>query len=74
MIARTIFLGLTLAAALVFVGSYIAIMAALDRMGSKTNVLLARIYAFNYMNACPSLWRSRSRPPRSYPPRDEIKQ
>jgi hypothetical protein len=48
---RTVFFGLTLAAALVFVVSYVAIMAALDRMGYKTNFLLARIYTFKYMNA-----------------------
>jgi hypothetical protein len=48
---RTILLGLGAAAALVHVASYIMIMAALDRRGYKTNIFLARIFFFRYLNA-----------------------
>jgi hypothetical protein len=48
---RTVFLGLGAAAALVHVASYIMIMAALDRRGYKTNILLARIFFYRYVKA-----------------------
>jgi len=48
---RTIFLGLGAAAALVHVASYIMIMAALDRRGYKTNILMARIHFGRYLKA-----------------------
>jgi hypothetical protein len=48
---RTIFLGLGAAAALIHVASYIMIMAALDRRGYKTNILLARIFFYRYVKA-----------------------
>jgi hypothetical protein len=48
---RNVFLGLTLAAAIANVAIFIMIAAALDRMGYKTNMLLARIYFFKYVSA-----------------------
>lgn len=48
---RTVLLGLGGAAALVHVASYIMIMAALDRRGYKTNIMLARIFFYRYVKA-----------------------
>lgn len=46
-----IFLGLAVAAVLTNVVIFILIMAALDRRGYKTNILLSRIYWFKYLSA-----------------------
>jgi hypothetical protein len=51
MTLRNILLALGGAAVLIHVTSYILIMAALDRRGYKTNVLLARLYFFKYIRA-----------------------
>jgi hypothetical protein len=51
MTLRTILFALGLAAVVVYVVSYILIMAALDRRGYKTNVLLSRLYFFKYLKA-----------------------
>lgn len=48
---RTGLFVLGLAAAIVHVVSYILVMAALDRRGYKTNVLLSRLYFFRYLGA-----------------------
>ena len=48
---RSVLLGFGLASALVHVVSYIMIMAALDRRGYKTNMLLARLYFGRYLKA-----------------------
>jgi hypothetical protein len=48
---RSVFLWLTLAAAVANVAIFIMIAAALDRRGYKTNMLLARIYLFKYVSA-----------------------
>lgn len=48
---RSALLGIVLIGTLVHVVSLILMMAALDRRGQKTNFLLARIYAFKYVNA-----------------------
>jgi hypothetical protein len=45
------FLGLAAAAALLNVVISILIMAALDRRGHKTNILLARLFIFKYLSA-----------------------
>ncbi len=46
---RNIFLGLTLAAGLANVVTLILIMAALDRRGIRTNMLVARVYTYKYL-------------------------
>ena len=51
MSTRGFFFGLTLAAAVINVVILILIMAALDRRGHKTNMLLARIYTYKYLKA-----------------------
>ena len=51
MTLRNVLLGLGGAAALVHVASYIMIMAALDRRGYKTNILLSRIFFYKYIKA-----------------------
>jgi len=48
---QNIFLGLAVLAILTNVVILILIMAALDRRGYKTNVLLSRIYIFKYLSA-----------------------
>jgi hypothetical protein len=48
---RNIFLGLAVLAILTNVVILVLIMAALDRWGYKTNILLARIYTFKYLSA-----------------------
>lgn len=48
---REVLFGLAVAAALSSVVILISIMAALDRRGYKTNMLLARIYLFRYLSA-----------------------
>lgn len=48
---RNIFFGLALLAALSNVAILIMIMAALQRRGHKTSMLLARIYTFRYLSA-----------------------
>jgi hypothetical protein len=48
---RNVFLGLAVIAALSNVAILILIMAALNRRGHKTNMLLARIYTFKYLSA-----------------------
>jgi hypothetical protein len=48
---RTILFTSGVAAAVVHVFSYILIMAALDRRGYKTNVLLSRLHFFRYLGA-----------------------
>jgi hypothetical protein len=48
---RSALLAIVLLGTLIHVVSLILIMAALDRRGQKTNFLLARIYAFRYVNA-----------------------
>jgi hypothetical protein len=48
---RNILLALAGVSALVHVASYIMIMAALDRRGHKTNVLLARWHFGRYLKA-----------------------
>jgi hypothetical protein len=51
MTLRNVLLGLGGAAALVHVASYIMMMAALDRRGYKTNILLSRIFFYRYIKA-----------------------
>jgi len=51
MTLRNIFLGLAVISALSNVAILIMIMAALNRWGYKTNMLLARIYTFKYLSA-----------------------
>jgi hypothetical protein len=51
MTLRNVLLGLGGAAALVHVVTYIMMMAALDRRGYKTNIFLARIFFYKYINA-----------------------
>jgi hypothetical protein len=51
MSVRNFLLGLALLAILSNVVILILIMAALDRLGHKTNMLLARIYTFKYLSA-----------------------
>jgi hypothetical protein len=48
---QNIFLGLGVLAILTNVVILILIMAALDRRGYKTNILLSRIYIFKYLSA-----------------------
>jgi hypothetical protein len=48
---RNVLLALGGISALVHVGSYILIMAALDRRGQKTNILLARWFFGRYLKA-----------------------
>jgi hypothetical protein len=48
---RDIFFGLAVLAILANVVIFILIMAALDRRGYKTNILLSRIYTFRYLSA-----------------------
>jgi len=48
---RNFFLGLGVLAILANVAILVMIMAALDRRGYKTNMLLARIYTFKYLSA-----------------------
>jgi hypothetical protein len=48
---RTVLFGLAIAAVLASVVILILIMAALDRRGHKTNILLARLYFFKYLAA-----------------------
>jgi len=48
---RNFFLGLSILVVLSNVVILILIMAALDRRGYKTNMLLARIYTFKYLSA-----------------------
>jgi hypothetical protein len=48
---RGLFFGLAIAAVFANVVTLILIMAALDRRGQKTNILLARIYFFKYVSA-----------------------
>ena len=48
---RNFFLGLGVLAILANVAILVMIMAALDRRGYKTNMLLARIYTFKYPSA-----------------------
>lgn len=48
---QNIFLGIAVLAILTNVVILILIMAALDRRGYKTNMLLARIYMFKYLSA-----------------------
>jgi hypothetical protein len=51
MLMRNVLLMLGGIAALVHVGSYILIMAALDRRGQKTHFLMARWYFGRYLKA-----------------------
>ena len=51
MILHNIFLGIGVLAILSNVASWILIMAALDRRGYRTNILLARFHFFKYMSA-----------------------
>jgi len=48
---RTFFFGLAIAAILANVVCLVLIMAALDRRGHKTNILLTRLYFFRYLAA-----------------------
>ena len=48
---RAIFLGLTVAAVVTLVTSFVMIMAALDRRGIKTNILMAGFRFFKYLKA-----------------------
>jgi hypothetical protein len=48
---RNVLLALGGVSALVDVASYIMIMAALDRRGYKTNILLSRIFVGKYIRA-----------------------
>jgi hypothetical protein len=48
---RTVLFGLAVLAALSNVAILIMIMVALNRLGYKTNMLLARIYTFKYLSA-----------------------
>jgi hypothetical protein len=48
---RNVLLGFGGAAAVVHVASYIMMMAALDRRGYKTNILLSRIFFYKYIKA-----------------------
>jgi hypothetical protein len=48
---RNFFLGLGVLAILSNVAILVMIMAALDRRGHKTNMLLARIFTFKYLSA-----------------------
>jgi len=48
---REIFLGIAVLAIFTNVVTLILIMAALNRRGYKTNILLARIYTFKYLSA-----------------------
>jgi hypothetical protein len=60
---RNIFLGLAVAAALSNAAILVMIMAALDRRGHKTNMLLARIYFFKYLSAYKELARKETGKP-----------
>jgi hypothetical protein len=60
---RNIFLGLALVAALANVAILIMIMAALQRQGYKTNMLLARIYFYKYLSAYKELTRKETGKP-----------
>lgn len=51
MLFRNVLLALGGVSALVDVASYIMIMAALDRRGYKTNILLSRIFVGKYIRA-----------------------
>jgi hypothetical protein len=62
---RNIFYGLAIAAALANVASFIMIVAALDRRGYKTNMLLARIYFFKYISAYKELTQKETGKPGS---------
>ena len=48
---RSALLAIVLLGTLVHIVSLVLMMAALDRRGQKTNFLLARIFAFKYVNA-----------------------
>ena len=51
MTIRNVFFGLALLAVISNVVILILIMAALDRRGHKTNLLLSRLYTFKYLSA-----------------------
>ena len=64
---RDILLGLVFLTALSNAVIFIMIMAALDRRGYKTNMFLARIYFFRYLNAYKEATRKETgRPGRLY--------
>jgi hypothetical protein len=48
---RNVFLALTLFAGVLNLVIFILVAAALDRRGTKTNMLLARVYMFKYLKA-----------------------
>jgi hypothetical protein len=60
---RNFFLGLGVLAILANVAILVMIMAALDRRGQKTNMLLARIYTFKYLSAYKDVTRKENGKP-----------